>query len=114
LIDGRFYKHDPSGDVPKTLRLAIFKKLNTIIGKVMTKSAAGAITSALLSCVEIKVSSHDSLLAVVTTPSLDTYHVYKEMENIKNITIMRNVFLITIIIILNFYSKLSAHKHYEH
>ena len=40
LIDGKFYKYDTGGEVTKTLRLAIFKKLNTIIGKEMSKAEA--------------------------------------------------------------------------
>ena len=37
LIDGRFYKYD-GNEATKTLRLSIFKKLNTIIGKQMSKA----------------------------------------------------------------------------
>jgi hypothetical protein len=37
LIDGRFYKYD-GNEVTKTLRLSIFRKLNTVIGKQMSKA----------------------------------------------------------------------------
>ena len=36
-IDGGVFKYTKGGDVTKKLRLAIFKKLNTIIGKELSK-----------------------------------------------------------------------------
>ena len=41
-MDGEVYKHKRGGEVTKRLRLAIFRKINTIIGKQMTKRAQKA------------------------------------------------------------------------
>ena len=39
FMDGETYRYDPKKEVSKKLRLAIFRKLNTIINKQMSKAA---------------------------------------------------------------------------
>ena len=38
FMDGEVYKYSPDGEVSKRLRLAIFRKVNTMIGKQMSKA----------------------------------------------------------------------------